>query len=765
MAWYLYSRAERLALRAGVEYSVGSAIWCDLTLPEYEGVEDRHLIIRISDDALSWNVMDTSTNGSAGTQGRFQSSVGASELVLQLGSDMGPTVVLTPNPAYRISSAPPAVWPKTRVAHGIQRVRYGRARDNDVVIDSPLVSLYHAVVTRNGEEWTIADEGSARGTFVNGERIDERRLLVNDWVTFGGQSFRVNADGKLIQLHLRSGVPLRVRGLTVKAEAATLLNSIDLDVPAKSLVAVIGPSGSGKSTLVRSLSGLRPADSGNVLINGQDLYQAYENWRFRIGFVPQEDLVPGQLTVSQAMEYAARLRFPLDTSPQERSSRIAEVLDELKLSDRTGLRIDRLSGGQRKRVNVALELLTRPPLLFLDEPTSGLDPGLDRQLMMMLKELVEGGRTVVVVTHAMDNLVLCDKVLVLASGGYVAYWGPPGEAFAYFQATDWSGVFLALDSMPGTEWTKRYREWLRNQEVQQGGPESTTEGLVKSSTRAPTRAPSVSSAVHQWVTLVSRTWRVTVSDRATLTLIVALPFVLAVLGMLVGSPYGLGPGDDPTQANPNARILLLVLILGAAFMGAATSIQELVKERVIYHRERSVGVSKTAYVLSKALVLGGIALVQGAVFAALSLAGRPGPLNSYIGGWALGDVIVVVAMLAFASCMLGLLLSALLPNRDASLPVLVIVTMLQVVLSGAIPLRWASIDEVLGPIIPAFWAFKALAALTDLTLLLGPVSDEEWVSTAGPVWIGLSAMVAMSVVFVVFTTWLQGRADPGRVSR
>ena len=258
---------------------------------------------------------------------------------------MGPTVVLTPNPAYRISSAPPAVWPKTRVAHGIQRVRYGRARDNDVVIDSPLVSLYHAVVTRNGEEWTIADEGSARGTFVNGERIDERRLLVNDWVTFGGQSFRVNADGKLIQLHLRSGVPLRVRGLTVKAEAATLLNSIDLDVPAKSLVAVIGPSGSGKSTLVRSLSGLRPADSGNVLINGQDLYQAYENWRFRIGFVPQEDLVPGQLTVSQAMEYAARLRFPPDTSPQERSSRIAEVLDELKLSDRTGLGDVHCGGG------------------------------------------------------------------------------------------------------------------------------------------------------------------------------------------------------------------------------------------------------------------------------------------------------------------------------------------------------------------------------------------------------------------------------------
>ena len=200
-------------------------------------------------------------------------------------------------------------------------------------------------------------------------------------------------------------------------------------------------------------------------------------------------------------------------------------------------------------------------------------------------------------------------------------------------------------------------------------------------------------------------------------------------------------------------------------MGAATSIQALVQERVIYHRERTVGLSRPAYVLSKAVVLGGIALVQGTVFAALALVGRSGPVNWYFTGWSAGDVILIIAMLSFCSCMLGLLLSTLLPNLDASLPVLVIATMLQVVLSGAIPLRWDAIDEVLGPFIPASWAFGALASLTDLSTLLGPAADEAWDATIGPVWTGLVAMAVMSAVFVALATWRQGSADPGRTSR
>lgn len=765
MAWYLVSATGPLALRPGGEYSVGSAPWCDVVVTDAWGVEDRHLIVRLTADGLSWHVMDTSTTGSATAQGRFQSRSGTDALSLQLGGAEGPYVALTTSPSYKLASAPRAVWPRTRSASGGDRVRYGRALDNDVVLDSPLASLYHCVVTKSGGLWTIVDEGSARGTLVNGERVSKRVLTPGDWVTMGGQPFRVDGDGELVAVKLQNGVPLKIRGLTVKAGGATLLNSVDLDIPPKALVAVVGPSGSGKSTFLRAVSGLRPADGGTVLIDGQDLYQGYADWRFRIGVVPQDDLVPPQLTVGHAMDFAARLRFPTDTARGERETRVREVLNELKLSERRNLRIDRLSGGQRKRVNVALELLTRPPLLFLDEPTSGLDPGLDQQLMMMLKELVEGGRTVVVVTHSMDNLNLCDRVLVLATGGHVAYWGPPKEAFSYFQVTDWPGVFLALDSVPGSEWTQRYRAWLKARRAEQNAKAGTAKKAPKKVRRVPLRGGAASSGWSQWATLVSRTWRVTVSDRATLSLIVALPLVLAVLGILVGSPFGLGPGDNPAPTNPDANILLLVLILGATFMGAATSIQALVQERVIYHRERTVGLSRPAYVLSKAVVLGGIALVQGTIFAALSLVGRPGPVNWYFTGWSAGDVILIIAMLSFCSCMLGLLLSTLLPNLDASLPVLVIVTMLQVVLSGAIRLRWGAIDEVFGPFVPASWAFDALASLTDLSTLMGPAAHDSWDATIGPVWTGVVAMTVMSAVFIALATWRQGSADPGRSSR
>jgi hypothetical protein len=235
-----------------------------------------------------------------------------------------------------------------------------------------------------------------------------------------------------------------------------------------------------------------------------------------------------------------------------------------------------------------------------------------------------------------------------------------------------------------------------------------------------------------------------------------------MLGFLVGSSYGLGPGDPPVGLNPDARILILILILGATFTGGATSIQELVKERVIYQRERAVGLSRFAYVLSKAVVLGIIASIQGAVFAALTLAGRPGPANGFLFGWGTGEIIVIIALLAFTSCMLGLALSAVLPSRESTLPVLVIATMLQVVLSGAIPLRWPAIDDVVGAAVPAYWAFNACAALTDLDVLLGPSAEQDWAASPSVVWTSVAVMSAMALLFIAGATILLRRSDPGR---
>ena len=757
MVWYVHVGGRRVILAPGVQYTVGRDADCDIVTTESTRVSRRHLTIDVSDEPPQWTVTDISVNGSASADGLFVSSSGSDSLYLQLGGAEGPRILLTQSRDADMQDWPAPVWPQRQKPepHASAVTRFGRAPDNDVVIDSLLASNHHAHVVRDELTLTIVDLASARGTFVNGRRVQRQELRPGDAVTMGGQVFRVESDGRLERVSLTTGISMRIRDVSVRVGSVTLLHHVDLDVGPRSLTAVVGPSGSGKSTLLGALTGLRPADQGRVLLDGQDLYSSYADWRYRIGFVPQQDLVPPQLSVREALTYAAKLRFPSDTSAAERAARIDEVLRELKLTERLDLRIDRLSGGQRKRVSVALELLTKPPILYLDEPTSGLDPGLDQQLMLLLRELADDGRSVVVVTHAMDNLNVCDNVLVLAAGGYVAYYGPPKDAPAYFGAKDWPGLFVALEARSGRDWAQRFTAHLATGERPVAGQQS----RQPASNLPPTGSEG---GLRQLPTLVARTWRVTVSDRTYLALLVALPLVLAGLGFLVGKAGGLGPGDPPTGLNPAARILILILILGATFTGSATSIQEFVKERVIYQRERAVGLSRVAYVVSKAIVLGSIAAVQGAVFSSLTLAGRPGPQNPLLFGWGTGEVVLVISLLAFTSCMLGLALSAVLPSRESTLQALVIVTMLQIVLSGAIPLRWPSIDDVVGLGIPAAWAFKACAALTDLDVLLGPEAEQDWKATPSVVTTALGVLAAMAIAFIVAAMALLRRSDPGR---
>ena len=210
----------------------------------------------------------------------------------------------------------------------------------------------------------------------------------------------------------------------------------------KSLLAVVGPSGSGKSTLLKALTGYRPADQGTVLYDGRDLYRDFAELRQRIGLVPQDDILHKQLTVRSALTYAAELRFPAGhregraPGPDRRGAPRAQASSSAAKKP-----IHSLSGGQRKRVSVALELLTKPSLIFLDEPTSGLDPGMDREVMQLLRGLADDGRTVLVVTHSVLSLDVCDQLLVLAPGGTIAYFGPPEEALAFFGYEHWPEVF------------------------------------------------------------------------------------------------------------------------------------------------------------------------------------------------------------------------------------------------------------------------------------------------------------------------------------
>ena len=245
---------------------------------------------------------------------------------------------------------------------------------------------------------------------------------------------------------------MSARDLTVRLpNGKVLLDSVSFPLGERCLLAVIGPSGAGKSTLLGALTGLRPATEGTVLYDNRDLYAHYAELRHRIGLVPQENILHTQLTARRALRYAAQLRFPRDTSKAERNRRVDEVLAELSLTAHAETRTDRLSGGQQKRVNVALELMNKPSVLFLDEPTSGLDPGLDKSVMEMMSGLAHGGRTIIVVTHSVANLDVCDRLLVLVPGGKVAYFGPPGDGLRHFGQPGWAEVFQSFEREPGRD--------------------------------------------------------------------------------------------------------------------------------------------------------------------------------------------------------------------------------------------------------------------------------------------------------------------------
>ncbi|UMG93422.1 FHA domain-containing protein [Nocardioides sp. TF02-7] len=436
---------------------------------------------------------------------------------------------------------PQAVVPPGQLQHGTsvvlpQQVQAGRVltigreHTNDVVLDDPLVSRRHARLEPGapGRAAVLHDLGSFNGTFVNGHRVQGAVTLeAGAEVIFGNQTFRWDGT-QLLASATTHEFTLYADGLTtVLPDGRQLLQNASFQLEPSSLTAVIGPSGAGKSTLLGALTGLRPATHGRVIWQGHDLYAHYDQLRFQIGLVPQQDIQHPQLKVRQALRYAAQLRLPPDTTREEQEARVLAVAQQLQLTERLDNRIGtQLSGGQKKRVSIATELLTAPPLLFLDEPTSGLDPGLDLEVMKQLRSLADGGRVVMVVTHSVLALDVCDDVMVLAPGGRIAYFGPPEGCSRTSAHATTPEVFDLLDE-PDL--------WQRIPVPDQAG----ATGGIPSAPAAGVPAPPRQSAGRQLSTLVRRNAAVVVADRLLLGMLLLLPLILGGLSRLVPGDNGL----------------------------------------------------------------------------------------------------------------------------------------------------------------------------------------------------------------------------------
>ena len=621
-----------------------------------------------------------------------------------------------------------------------QKIRIGRSEECDWHIDDINVSRTHAEIVQNATGgFEIVDLKSTNGTFLNGIRIKREILKTGDVVSVAGFARRFTQDGLQI-LEGIDGTPVLAKEISFDIGDRLLLNDVSFSLGPRTLTAIVGPSGAGKSTLLGVLTGRTKPTSGQIFIGGVDLHTQFQSLSRQIGSVPQADILHTRLTVRQALNYGAQLRLPNDTSKEEREARVADVMDKLELTERADLRIDRLSGGQRKRASIGLELLTSPQLLVLDEPTSGLDPGLDAHVMETLRNLADDGQTVVLVTHSVDNLDFCDNVILLASGGKVAYAGPSSTVFSKLGKKSWAEVFRFLATPDALLLAAPKHEDAISTEIQDGHILARRQ-----------------SSLRQIATLSSRYLRVITSDKFYLALLTLIPIIIGVISYAAGSSYGFGSGTVTKSGfnyNPFAQGTILVLILGSIFVGLSTSIQEIVKEGAIRKREQSVGIRSRTYVASKVLVLGLIVIVQILVFTSIVLFNRPMPDAGQLMSSSRVEITLVCVSLGLCSSLLGLAISAFLSSSEQAMPTLVGMTMIQVVLSGALPLETKGIINQVSMAVPSYWATNALSASVDivqLNLTSDPDLQDRWVATAANMINSLTVVGLFALIFVAIT--------------
>ncbi|MET8804213.1 FHA domain-containing protein [Streptomyces sp. NPDC004546] len=748
----------------GHDYHVGRDPLSDIVLDDAR-VSWHHAVLRCRHD--HWTLTDRhSTNGTY-ADGRRISEWGVRPgSVIRFGNPTdGPRAVLAdaPRPAPDRPSAVslPQLTGTFRRPSSVRplparSIRIGRAADNDLVVDDLVVSRRHAELRAHGDgTYEIVDLGSHNRTYLNGRPVTRAPMVPGDIVGIGHSAFCLVGDE--LQEYVDTGeISLDAQDLTVAVDGGrkVLLDRVSFPVGEKCLLAVVGPSGAGKSTLLNALTGQRPADRGTVLYDGRDLYRDFAELRQRIGLVPQDDILHPQLTVRAALTYAAELRFPEDTAASERRARVDEVIGELGLEQRADQPVHSLSGGQRKRVSVALELLTKPSLLFLDEPTSGLDPGMDRSVMNMLRGLADDGRTVVVVTHSVLSLGVCDRLLVLAPGGKVAYYGPPDDALAFFGFEQWPEAFEAFDRDPERDWAREYRESPFHRHYV---AESTTQphhpGPAPVSPAPPPRPRGWGA---QLGTLVRRYAAVLGSDRTFLLVMIALPFVMGAMARALAGGR---------LARDTAMNALLILCVGAVLTGAANAVRELVKERVVYQRERAVGLPRSAYLMSKIVVLGTISVVQAVVLTLVALLGvdlnTPGGRGVLLPP--LVEIALAAAFLAFTAMMLGLLVSALVRKEEVTMPLLVLLAIVQVVFCGALlPLNGVPGLEQLSWLVPSRWALGAMAGTVGLSRIVpGKLTADPLFRHSTGVWLlDMAMLVVLSVLYGLMVARLLRRHEP-----
>lgn len=607
---------------------------------------------------------------------------------------------------------------------GKERYVIGRGGDCDVTLRHPTVSRHHCVITFENGQYFISDNHSVNGVILNGVPLTKKQKLEQmDKITIADTSI-LFCDGTLHFNKASGGVSVVADDICkeVKNGKGTkcITNHVSLSVEPGEFVAIIGGSGAGKTTLLNCLSGMTGFTSGDIYINGESIRTNSKSVRSIIGYVPQSDIVYDNLTLERMLLYSAQLRMPKDTSKEEIRQKIEETLEMVELSAHRTTLISRLSGGQRKRASIAVELLASPRLFFLDEPSSGLDPGTEKNLMTMLKRLALTGKTVIMVTHTVQNIGMCDRVICMGRGGLLGYSGPPRKALEFFGKKEMTDIYEDLNEH-SIEASNRFQKISG----------STGVPAVPVQAQKEKKKFSPEDSMRQFAVMTKRYAEILKNSRARLLLLALMPVVLTVLVCIAfqadGNLYSLlnitvDRTSQPFHVCGDTMKLMFAFSCAAFWVGIFNSIQEVSKERNIYEREHFTGVRSFPYVMSKFVNIGILCMLQSLIMMALlafftsttvTAAGNAAASTSFkismgkdgivfaSGGLWFEMYLTTFLMMLSAMC-LGLAISSAVSN-DMALVVCPVCLLPQILFSGVVS-ELSGITETISNIVTCRWA-------------------------------------------------------------
>jgi ABC-type multidrug transport system ATPase subunit len=581
----------------------------------------------------------------------------------------------------------------------------GRASDNDLVLCSPQISAYHAKVQRVNGELYIEDLGSTNGTFVDGQEIRGKvKISCASRVVLGNHRLLVRRDGTLLEVGTQQEIQIDARDLSFAIDGGRLLlDSVSAVFYPGEIIALMGPSGAGKTTLLRCLVGLNQPSSGEVLINGLSLYGHYNRFRGLIGYMPQVDLLYPELTITESLRYAGRIRLPSDWDEQMIDEQIEKVLKHLELWEHRDKMVRVLSGGQLKRVNLAQELITDPPILFLDEPTSGLSSRDSLKLLELLRQLADSGKTIIQTIHQPSAHLfgLMDNLLLLAAGGRLAYYGKTTDAYRYFQTArpEPDELLIALEEQGKPEdWQQRYRKDDLQVEFVTKRQALPTESHTQQQPRVPYKF-----GFRQWWLLTQRYVRIKLRDGLNTALLLLQAPLIAGLMAAVFSGVTSRITGDADIVTP-----LFVLSLAALWFGCSNAARELVSERQMFIRERMVNLKLPSYLMSKFCVLAILSLLQCLML--LLISGFWLPLAAISEIWVWLGQLAFLWLTAMSGLALGLLVSASVNSPASASSLLPLLLIPQIVLGGyVVPLNQVSTPiKTASGLTLTRWSFEGL---------------------------------------------------------